>query len=205
MLPRLALPELLAAASYVMGKANIFDDSRKLLQETAKVAKEQISSVEVSVPLGQNKAKQMATALPDRLPLLIGNEENVSVLRRFKNELNENSKVPAFYFTLPEAYHDDIEGLSVLKQLSQPQPILLRNQHENEGDKRTGGKLVELLSQLGFHSTLEFTGIGTDRLQWLFSAMLFGDFVSTYLSILRSVDPSELFLIPKFRAIRGQE
>ena len=154
--------------------------------------------------MAKNQAKQMAVALKDHLPFLLGSENNSSVLRRFKNELNENSKVPAFYFTLPEAYHNDIEGLKTLTNLSRPQPILLRSQNQTEGEEKTQKSLVELLSQLGFARTLSFEGAGEDRLGWLLSAITFGDYVSTYLSVLRNVDPEKLFLIPSFKAARGQ-
>jgi glucose/mannose-6-phosphate isomerase len=203
-LPRLALPELLGAVTHVLGAANIVNDNRRVLDEAARSVREQISRVKVSVPSQQNKAKQIAKSLADRLPILVGSEENTSVLRRFKNELNENSKVPAFYYTLPEAYHDDVEGLKVLSQLSRPQPILLRNQHQTEGEERTSRRLVELFSQVGFPPALYFDGVGDGRLGWLVSAIMFGDYVSVYLSALRGVDPSQLFLIPNFRAIRGQ-
>jgi len=204
MIPRLALPELLAAASHTLAAANILQDCRTLLEEARRSVREQINNVKVSVNLNQNMAKQMAAALVDKLPLLIGNEESISVLRRFKNELNENSKVPAFFYTLPEAFHDDIEGLKVLNQLSRPQPILLRADRETEAEKRTGKKLVEQLSELGFPPALHFSGLGEDRLGWLLSAIVFADYAATYLSLLRGIDPTELFSIPGFRAIRGQ-
>ena len=201
---RLALPELVAALTYVLGQVGVFNDSEKLLDMTSRAARKMIDTVGVSVPLAKNQAKQMAAALKDHLPLLLGSENSSSVLRRFKNELNENSKVPAFYFTLPEAYHNDVEGLKALTELSRPQPILLRNQHQTEGEDRTETRLVELLSQLGFALALSFEGVGEDRLGWLLSAITFGDYVSTYLSALRDVDPAKLTLIPSFRAVRDQ-
>ena len=202
--PRLALPELVAALAYVLGQARVLKDSLNLLAMASRSIREMIGTVGVSVPLPKNHAKQMAIALEGHLPLLLGSEDNCSVLRRFKNELNENSKAPAFYFTLPEAYHNDVEGLKTLAELSRPQPILLRNQFQTEGEERTGERLVELLSQLGFARALSFEGVGEDRLGWLLSAITFGDYASTYLAALRQVDPTKLSLIPSFRAIRGQ-
>jgi glucose/mannose-6-phosphate isomerase len=201
---RLALPELVAALAYVLGQVGVFKDSRKLLEMASSSVRERIGTVGVSVPLAKNQAKQMAAALKDHLPLLLGSENNSSVLRRFKNELNENSKVPAFYFTLPEAYHNDVEGLKTLTELSRPQPVLLRDRRQTEGEERTEKRLVELLSQLGFARALSFEGVGEDRLGWLLSAVTFGDYVSTYLSALRRVDPAKLFLIPSLKAVRGQ-
>jgi glucose/mannose-6-phosphate isomerase len=141
----------------------------------------------------------MAQALRDKLPVLIGHDEDTSVLRRFKNELNENSKMPAFFYTVPEAYHDDIEGLRTLRQLVNVKPIILRNRAETPGQMKTREKLYSLLSEIGFPSIIEFEGIGSDRLSQLLTAIMFGDYVSVYLAALRAVDPSEVMLIPKFR------
>jgi glucose/mannose-6-phosphate isomerase len=204
LLPRVALPELLAATAFVIEKGKIIESSESLLKATRKAVADQIRAVKASVPVGQNMAKQASVALKDRLPLLIGSEENASVVRRFKNELNENGKAPAFYLLLPEAYHDDIEGLSSLGQLCRTQPLLLRSQEETGGETKTAEKLEELLAELGFPPAVVFKGLGTNRLGWLLSAITYGDYVSAYLAILKGVDPSSLALIPKFRAIRGQ-
>jgi len=204
LLPRVALPELIAAAVFAMGTMGIFSDPSQLLSEAAKSLMIQVDRVKQSVPFSQNSAKQMAQALLDRLPLLIGNHENESVLRRFKNELNENSKVPAFYYTLPEAFHDDVEGLKALRQTARAQPIFLLSKEETQGQRRTREKLYSLLNELGFPAIREFEGIGQDRLSGLLTAILFADCASAYLAILRSEDPSVVTLIPKFReAMRG--
>ena len=204
MLPRVALPELVGALTYVLSQAGVLGESANVLEMAGLSVRQAIDAVKVSIPLARNRAKQMATALSGHLPLLLGSEDSCSVLRRFKNELNENAKVPAFYYTLPEAYHNDIEGLKTLTELSQPQPILLRDQHQTDGEKRVEKGLIELLSRLGFALPITFEGIGEERLGWLLSAITFGDYVSTYLAAIRSVDPSKLFLIPNFKVIRGQ-
>jgi len=204
LIPRVALPEMIAATVFVMERGGIIDDARKLLEAAQTAVRDQTKLVKASIPQEQNTAKQAAVAINNHLPLIVGSEENSSVLRRFKNELNENAKVPAFYMALPEAYHDDIEGFATLTQLSKTQPIFLRGHEETSGDIRTAEKLMELLVDLGYPKPIPFEGNGTDRLGWLMSAIAFGDYVSAYLAILRGIDPSSLALIPKFRAIRGQ-
>jgi glucose/mannose-6-phosphate isomerase len=204
LLPRIALPELLGAAVYVLERAGLITDSSGLLAEARRSLAVQIDKVKPTIPFDDNYAKQMAQALEDKIPLLIGGEESASVLRRFKNELNENSKMPAFYYTLPEAYHDDVEGFRSLRQLAHAQPVLLQGHDEVEGQRRTRERLLALLRDLSFPAVLPFEGIGQDRLSQLITAITFGDYVSVYLAVLKGVDPSELTLIPRFReAMRG--
>lgn len=201
LLPRVALPELVAAVMFVLGSAKVLENVPRLLSEAAKSIKAQIEQVKPSVPSSQNDAKSFAQVLLDNLPLLIGDEEYGSVLRRFKNQINENAKMPAFYYTMPEGFHNDIEGLRTLSQIAKVQPIILRTREELGGQKRTREQLVNSLMEMGFPSVIEFEGSGPDKLTRLLTAVTFGDFVSVYLAALRGVDPADLTLIPKFRAV----
>lgn len=203
LLPRVALPELIAAVLFLLGQAGIVD-AEALLGASAEALRAQIREVGQDAPLQENRAKQMAQGLLGKLPLLLGSEDAVSVLRRFKNELNENSKMPAFYCTIPEGYHDDVEGLNTLSKLARPQPIFLRDKAETSGQRRTRERLYDLFKELGTGPVLEFEGTGEGALERLLTAITFGDYVSVYLALLVGVDPSELTLIPRFReAMRG--
>jgi glucose/mannose-6-phosphate isomerase len=200
LLPRVALPELLAAAVFVLGSASLLEDPLKLLSDARRSVSTQIDVVKPTIPTRKNSAKQMAQVLLDRLPLIVGSEENASVLRRFKNELNENSKMPAFYYTLPESYHDDVEGLRTLRNLANVQPVFLEGDN-SPAQIRTEERLKALLEEIGFPKIVSFTGMGQDRLSQLLTAVVFGDYVSIYLAGLRCIDPSEMRLIPEFRKV----
>ncbi len=197
--PRVALPELLAAALFALGNVTLSGKTGMILDYASKALAAEIQSIKWDMPTEQNKAKQMAEQLHDRLPLLLGPEERASVLRRFKNELNENSKMPAVYMCSPECYHDDIEGLESLSKLASVQPVVLRVE-ETGYRSRTTESLFGLLKELKFPPILTFQGHGDDILSELITAITFGDFVSVYLAILRRIDPTTIFLIPKFRA-----
>jgi glucose/mannose-6-phosphate isomerase len=198
--PRVALPELLFAVAFVMGKASLFDDMDRTINNASRSLALLIKSINPQQPTERNEAKLMAQGLHGKLPLLLGPEERVSVLRRFKNELNENSKMPAFLLTIPECYHDDVEGLKTLSNLCSVQPILLLTEGESEGQTTTRESLSALLNELKFNSTLTVQGQGSDLLSQLLTAITLGDYTSVYLAILRDIDPTVLTLIPRFRA-----
>jgi glucose/mannose-6-phosphate isomerase len=197
MLPRVAFPELVAAVMFAVESAGLIENTQEMLRKSEETLRGQIREIGMNRAMHENAAKQFATALQGKLPVLFGSEDSESVLRRFKNELNENSKMPAFCYTVPEAYHNDIEGLAGLSKLAHAQPILLR-EVEGELQRKTREKLQNLLTELGFH-VLEFKSVGEDKLQQLLTAVTFGDYVSVYLALLLGVDPSELTLIPRFR------
>ena len=199
LLPRVALPELAGAAVFALGSAKLLANTSKLLSEAGLSLGNLIDRVKQSVPLERNSAKQMAQGLLGKLPLLIGDEAYGSVIRRFKNELNENSKLPAICYALPEGYHNDIEGTNSLRQLSNSQPILLRTSDESEGQSRTREQFVRMLNDLGFPRVIEFAGQGKEKLSEMLTASTFAGYVSVYLGALRGADPAELKYIPKFR------
>jgi len=88
--------------------------------------------------------------------------------------------MPAICRTIPEGYHDDIEGLRALGQLSKQQPILVRTRNEIEGQNRTREQLTLLLNDLGFPPILEFGVNGNDELSQLLTAATFADYVCLF-------------------------
>ena len=101
--PRAALPLMLVA-------------SLKLLSMCG-VAKVPLSVIEeaIAVLRDVNKASQIALQLASFLngstmPLIIATTRYAPLAVRFKNELNENSKMPAKVEIAPELFHNDIVG-----------------------------------------------------------------------------------------------
>jgi glucose/mannose-6-phosphate isomerase len=109
--------------------------------------------------------------------------------------------MPAFYYTLTEAFHDDVEGLKTLTKLASTQPIFLRNERWLARYSQIQKRLSDLLEELGFPKPAEFGGLGPNRFAKLLTSVVFGDYVSVYLAALRGVDPSEIKLIPEFRKV----
>ncbi|HXY83494.1 MAG TPA: SIS domain-containing protein [Candidatus Saccharimonadales bacterium] len=203
--PRVALPELIGAAVCLLERASLVTNASELLLESSASIRNLIESVNVASPLGDNQAKQIALKIQDHLPILMGSEDAVSVLRRIKNELNENSKMPAFFCTFPEGYHDDVEGLRTLKELAPVQPLFVQVNDEGQVALHAREKLNSILSEIGFPDALTIEGIGKHRLARLLTAITLGDYASVYLAVLRGVDPTEILIIPGFRKLMYQE
>jgi glucose/mannose-6-phosphate isomerase len=135
-----------------------------------------------------NRAKQLARWLEGRIPVVWGSEGLAEAAAlRWKTQINENAKLPAFASTLSELDHNEVEGWST----GSGAPfglVVLRHGAEHP---RTEARV---------RATLE--SIETAALPWIearidaaepwtsaFGLNLLGDFVSTYLAILRGVDP----------------
>ena len=58
------------------------------------------------------KATEIAAQLGDAITVVYGSDLTAPVARRWKTQINENAKLPAFYSELPEADHNEICGWS---------------------------------------------------------------------------------------------
>ncbi|MCH8349361.1 MAG: bifunctional phosphoglucose/phosphomannose isomerase [Chloroflexi bacterium] len=149
-----------------------------------------VSSLEPGVPTSNNRAKQLALELQDRLPLVYGGGLFSGVARRWKTQLNENAKVWAFFESIPELLHNAVESYSASPILSQQ--LIAVVLQPAAGREETGQPylvVAELLRRAGVeHRVLQ--GSEGPPLAQLLDMLLLGDLVSYYLAVLRGVDPS---------------
>ena len=59
---------------------------------------------------------EIAERLAGTLPVIYGGELTAPVARRWKTQVNENAKLPAFFSELPEADHNEICGWAGLPE-----------------------------------------------------------------------------------------
>ncbi len=156
------------------------------------------------VPLKDNRAKQIAQGLHGKVPLLYGVEGATdAVARRWKTQINENSKQPAFWNYFPELNHNEIEGLAGRALLANMKVILLRSGL----DHRRNQKRVEITEEFLQEHGVEYEEIwaeGRGKLRGIFSSIYLGDFISVYLALQSGVDPTPVRLIKRFKERLGQ-
>ncbi|MFA4965290.1 MAG: bifunctional phosphoglucose/phosphomannose isomerase [Thermoleophilia bacterium] len=147
-----------------------------------------------------NPAKRLARALFRRLLVVYGAGLTVPAARRWKGQVNENAKAPAFWNELPELDHNELMGWSSLPPVSAAttavfledaaaDPRLRRRAELTAAEVRRHGLAVEMV-----------TARGASRLARLFSLVQLGDYVSFYLAVLYGVDPTPVTAIEEFKA-----
>jgi len=142
------------------------------------------------VPLPRNPAKQLAHRLYSRLPIIYGAGILSGVARRWKTQLNENSKAWAFYEVFPELNHNAVVGYQFPPELAgKIMIILLRSAHLHKRIQLRHQVTCRLLEQARVNYQI-VDGEGTSQLSQLMSLVLFGDYISYYLAIMHKVDPS---------------
>jgi len=145
----------------------------------------------------QHLAGEVAATIGNRLPVVYGAGATAAAARRWKTQVNENAKLPAFCSELPEANHNEIcswEG--------DPLPfaaILLedRDQHPRE-QLRFELTAAEIERDGAPAVRIETAGESpTERLLW---TVMLGDLVSLELASARGVDPLPIEAIDRLKA-----
>lgn len=191
--PRAAFGYLFVAVTTILAKLRLFEIGPREIEETAILMKGLRNKIGVDSPLTDNPAKQLATKLKDRIPLIIGSGVMATVAKRWKTQMNENGKVAAIVEVMPELCHNVIVGMErVYKQRDYLLPIFLhsefiypRNQLRMAiiGKQFSAAKLpVETVSLLTSGTPL------SEALQMVY----YGDYASLYMAIQAGTDPTEI-------------
>lgn len=143
----------------------------------------------------RSAAKALAHELQGAIPVLYGAGPTVAIAQRWKKQLNENAKLPAFWAELPEADHNEICGWGRAAELGRMRAVFLDDTAIDERTRRRFGPTAEIAQP---SSRVEAPG--DDQLQRVLSLVFLGDLVSVYLAVLDGVDPSEIEAIERLKA-----
>jgi glucose/mannose-6-phosphate isomerase len=141
-----------------------------------------------------SEPKALARSLRDRIAMVYGGGPTVAVARRWKSQLNENAKVPAFHSELPEADHNEICGFEVARELAPLQAVMLLDRSQ---DRRVAHRLAvtgRVAREVGAGGD-EIHARGETPVERVASLVFLGDLVSVYLATLRGVDPTPVAAI----------
>jgi len=183
--PRAALGYLLLPLLRALAEAGLFPEEE--LCRLPDFLQELGARWGSTVPLDDNPAKRLAQWLHGAIPLIYGVEGGTDVAAlRWKAQLNENSKQPAFWNAVPELCHNEIVAL---ERASGFKVILLRSALEHPRNRARLEILQSLLEKHGVEWE-EAWAVGAGRLAQLLSLIHLGDFISVYLALLNGVDPT---------------
>lgn len=188
--PRAALPFSLLPILGFMQQLGFIGDKSADVAETVSVLEQLSREIDETVPLEQNRAKQLARELYGHLAVVYGGGILTEVAHRWKTQLNENSKAWAFYEVFSELNHNAIVGYQFpLELASRIVVVMLRSTHLSQRIQLRYRITAQLLEQAGVGYRFA-DGQGKSTLAQMMSLVLIGDYVSYYLAILNQTDPS---------------
>ena len=188
--PRTALGYGFLVPTVLLMNLGLISDKTRDFREALGVLDALLPEVGEECPASKNPAKSIAQDLLGRLLVMYGAGIFSSVARRWKTQLNENSKVWASFDLLPEANHNSVEGYSLPAQIRErAHVVLLKPGFLHPRTELRYQVTRELLDKASIPHTI-VTGRGESALSQILSTVVLGDYVSYYLAILQGIDPS---------------
>ena len=193
--PRAAFGYSFISLVALFQKMGLLADKAKDFEETLATVEGLVAELDVHSPLTKNQAKKVATKLQGRLAVIYGAGILAEVARRWKTQLNENSKAWAFHEVFPELNHNAVVGYNFPSDIAGRIFVVLLSSPSLHPRIRLRYRLTaELLARAGVESeTIEARG--SSPLCQMMSIVTLGDFVSYYLAVLYKADPSPVAVI----------
>ncbi len=122
------------------------------------------------------------------IPVIGGAGLTAAVARRWKTQLNENSKLPAFFSELPEADHNEICGWDGMPEGAGANVVLLEDPAQGERLRRRFELTGEAIAASGV-PLIRVQAEGDSRTARVLWTVMLGDLLSLALAEARGVDP----------------
>jgi len=196
LVPRAASGYLLAPVALILEQLAILPGAREAIMETAQLLEGMRENLGPQADEDKNRARQIASLLQDSLPVIWGvTGTTEAAAMRWKGQINENAKSPAFYSLFPELNHNEIVGFKLPADiLSRMVIIILKDTLDNERiHKRIMITKEIVLPEV--KAVIEVESTGKSFMARLYSLIYTGDYVSYYLALAYGIDPTPVEVI----------
>ncbi len=153
---------------------------------------------------GANPALEIARALAARLPVVYaGHPVAVAASRRWKTQLNENGKIPAYWSPFPEHNHNEIVGF----EGDDPAvPGMALVYLETPWDNPRVTRRMEFVrsfceGRVGWQRRVRDEAAAPTPLETMFRLCYLGDCASFFVSILTGRDPTPVASIDRLKSV----
>ena len=195
--PRASLGYLTMPLLGALVQIGLVPDLQDDVGEAVEVLRELAESCHRKRPEADNPAKKLARSLIGSVPVVYGGAGIGAVAAyRFKCDLNEYGKTPAFWHELPELDHNEIVGWHKLAELTAKNfvVVLLRDELEHE---RVALRfdITRRLIEGNVKDVIELRSRGQSPLARLLSLILLTQLASIYVGLGYGVDPGPVEVI----------
>ena len=147
------------------------------------------------------RARELAAEIGEATPIVYGSDLTAPVAYRWKTQVNENGKLPAFASLLPEADHNEIEGWTGSEGRFAAVFLADRDQHPRE---RRRIELTAKALEPYAAAVITLETEGETRTERVLHSVMLGDLLSIELANARGVDPVAVDVIEGFKREMGR-
>ena len=159
------------------------------------------SHLGASFAAAEERARELASDIGEAIPLVHGSDLTAPVAYRWKAQINENAKIPAFSAVLPEADHNEIEGWAGSEGRFAGIFLVDRDQHPRERKRfELTAKAIEPYAA----SVMTIETQGETRTERILHSVMLGDLLAIELANARGVDPLAVDVLEGFKKEMGR-
>ncbi|MBI2968816.1 MAG: bifunctional phosphoglucose/phosphomannose isomerase [Bacteroidetes bacterium] len=141
-------------------------------------------------------AKEISTKILDKKPVIYCDSTHEGVAVRFRQQLEENSKILASHHVVPEMNHNELVGWS--QPYQDTSVIMFRTEDENERNRKRFTFCTEIFRRFS-SAVIEIHAKGNNMIERTLYLVHFGDWISYHLAGLRGIDAMEVNVIDRLK------
>jgi glucose/mannose-6-phosphate isomerase len=204
--PRASLGYLTMPLLAVLEKVELIPALDDDVEETIVVLRRVATTCRRASRSAENPAKQIAARLHGKVPIVYGSEGLAATAAyRFKCDLNEYAKSPAYWHFLPELDHNEIVGWNRLSELTAQRfvNVVLRDPQEHP---RVAVRfaITRRLVESHLADVIEVRAEGHSALARVLSLIFLTQMAAIYLGLSYGVDPGPVDVIQSLKAELAQ-
>lgn len=191
--PRTAVGAMAIPPLVVLEEVGLFPGATQWIE----LAVEQLTRRRDQLVAGGGPAAEIARKIGRTFPLIhasgaLGN----AAAQRWKTQINENAKAPAFYAVAPELCHNELQGWGQHGDVTRQLVTVVNLRHDSEHPQVSRRfELVDDLTREALAGIEEVQAEGDGDLAQLLDLVLIGDFVSLHMAAAEGLDPGPVPVI----------
>ncbi len=194
--PRAATGYLFLPMLAVLQRMGLLTGMENEVKSLVRLLEEIRESLRPESPVETNLAKQLAGKLHNRIPVIWGVGSNTEVVaQRFKGQINENTKAPAYWNVFPELNHNELVGFEVPQELLEKLHIVMLRDEDDHPRVSIRMDVTRGIVAKAVSGVEEIKSTGEGKLARLYSLIYTGDYTSVYLAALYGIDPGPVKII----------
>jgi glucose/mannose-6-phosphate isomerase len=185
--PRAALGAMSIPPLMVLEQVGLFTGASQWIA----LAVEQLKRRRDELVKDGSAAEELARRIGRTIPLMHSSGAmGTAAAQRWKTQVNENAKAPAFWAVQPELCHNEIAGWGQHGDITRQVLSLVKLRHDNEHPQvMRRFELVDDLVREVVAGIEEVWAHGEGDLAQLLDLILFGDFMSLHMAYQEGIDP----------------
>lgn len=195
--PRAALGAMAVPPLVLLEEIGLFPGALQWVDQAVDQLRRRRDELARSGSLAEAVARQIGRTIP-----LVHSSQDLGAAAalRWKAQINENAKCPAFFNVYPELCHNELAGWGQHGDATRQLITLINLRHDAEHPQvsRRFDLVVDVLREV-VADVVEVRAAGEGDLAQLFDLALIGDFVSLHLAANEGIDPGPIPVLDEIK------